>query len=148
MMTFKIKATIFSLLFIAGTAFGQQAEKTLVKSFNIDGEQEVILDLPGEVEVKHWNNKVMRVQMTISLNNGSVPMLKSLISAGRYNLDAKTADDEFVVYAPNMAREIKLRGEPLKEKIAYTVLSPENVTVTLSNDASASNEDKNADTSL
>lgn len=147
-MTFKIKATIFSFLLIAGSAFGQQAEKTLVKSFNIDGEQEVILDLPGEVEVKHWNNKVMRVQMTISLGNGSVPMLKSLISAGRYNLDTKTDESNYTVYAPNIAREIKLRGEPLKEKIAYTVFSPEHVTITLSNNASASTEEKDTDASL
>ena len=89
----------------------------------------------------------MRVQMTISLDNGSVPMLKSLISAVRYNLDAIT-EDGYIVYAPNMAREIILRGEPLKEKVAYTIFSPENVTITLNNDTSAATKEENAETSL
>lgn len=138
MKNYKIKTAILSFLFLSSAAFGQQAEKTLVKSFNVDNEQQVTLDLPGQVEVKHWNNKVMRVQMTITLENGSVPMLKSLITAGRYNLTSEMIEGNYTILAPNFAREIKLRGAPLKEKVSYIVYSPENVHIQLTGEASTS----------
>ncbi len=148
MNSFKQKVATFILVLFSLSVFAQQAEKTLVKSFNIDGTQEVILDLPGSVEVKHWNSKVMRIQMTISLENGSDPMLKSLVTAGRYNINAVTKDGDYRIEAPNMAREIKLKGQPLKEKIAYTVFTPERISVTLADDTSTSTEEDSDDASL
>ncbi len=148
MNTFKQNLATFILVLFSVSVFAQQAEKTLVKSFNIDATQEVTLDLPGTVEVKHWNNKVMRIQMTISIENGSDPMLKSLVSAGRYNINAVTENGEYRVEAPNMAREIKLKGQPLKEKIAYTVFTPERISVTLADETSTSTEEDSDDASL
>lgn len=140
MNTFKRNTAIFFLFLFSVSAFAQQTEKTLVKSFNVDQTSEVTLDLKGEVEVQHWNSKLVRVQMTIALHNGSIPMLKSLITAGRYNLLSTTEDDSYTIHAPNMNREIKLKGEPLQEKIVYTVFAPENVSIKLASDASTSKD--------
>ncbi len=140
MNTFQSNFALIVFFLFTATAFAQQTEKTLVKSFNIDNVQEVTLDLDGSVEVKHWNNRLMRVQMTVALENGSVHMLKSLVTAGRYNLVSNEDGEEYTILAPNLAREIKLRGEPLQEKVAYTIFAPENVSIKLSSDASTSKE--------
>lgn len=117
-----------------------QAEKTLVKSFNLKGSDIVLLDLDGAVEVKEWDSKIMRIQMTISVENGSSSMLKSLIKVGRYNLTSSLENGDLKIFAPAMKKEIKARGRVLKENIVYTVFTPENVTVKMAGEASTNAE--------
>ena len=79
------------------------------------------------------------------------PLRAALDEAGidaTVEIDMPPRQVDYIVYAPNMAREIILRGEPLKEKVAYTIFSPENVTITLNNDTSAATKEENAETSL
>ncbi len=128
------------LLTVPGLAQGQ-IEKTLVKSFNLKGSQSLVLDLDGDVEVVTWKNKVVRIQMTIGLETGSNAMLKSLIKAGRYNLNG-IVDDEgfFVVDIPQIHKEITVGGQPLSEEISYIVHAPEHVSVRMAGDASTQTE--------
>ena len=142
MNTLKQLSTLLLVTLISSASFAQGAEKTLVKSFNIEGVQEVNLNLPGTVDVQHRDNKLMRVQMNIVIENGSVHMLKSLVTAGRYNIDAMEKEGDYIVYAPNMNKEITLQGQPLQEKIAYTVFVPENVSVKLLDTSSTSSLEK------
>ncbi|MBK7871844.1 MAG: hypothetical protein IPJ74_14775 [Saprospiraceae bacterium] len=121
------------LLLIAPLAFGQVAEKTLVKSFAITKQQTVVVDVPGNVEVKTWTNDLLRIQMTITLHNGSESILKSLISAGRYNLVAKESDGTFLIEAPALGKVVQIGGKPLEDSFSITIFAPENVTVKLNN---------------
>lgn len=129
---------LFLSIFAVDVANAQAAEKTLVKSFNLKGMNVVTLDLPGEVEVKQWNNPIMRVQMTIEIEHVKEATLKSLIKAGRYNLQSKEGEEEYAVSAPNMNRTVKIGGQELKENISYVVFAPEDVMVKLADSTSAS----------
>ena len=86
-----------------------------------------LLDLAGQVEVIEWGNKLMRVNMTIGLDNGNEGMLKSLVQIGRYNLRSNENDRGLVVNAPNLQRQITVRGNEIKENISYIIYKPENV---------------------
>ncbi len=130
-----------SFLLLATVSHGQQAEKTLVKSFNLKGNQVVLLDLDGNVEVKEWNNELMRVQITVALQNGTEAMLKSLVQAGRYNLDSDDSTGEYKVLAPGLQRKVTVRGNELAENISYTIFAPSKVAVKLKNEASTNKED-------
>lgn len=127
-----IKAIITCcLLFLSSWGFSQTAEKTLVKAFNLQGNSEVVLDLPGNVDVQQWSNTIMRVQMDVSLENGTNSMLKSLITAGRFNLKSNTENDAFYVHSPAMQKKVTVSGTEIKEKINYTVFVPDYVLVRL-----------------
>lgn len=129
--------SIWLLLSVTTGSYSQTlVEKTLVKSFNLKGNSLVVLDLLGEMEIKEWSNDIMRIQMTIKLEEGTNSMLKSLIQNGRYNLVASEGEDDYKIYAPSMNKEITVRGKVLKENIVYTVFAPENVTVKMASDAS------------
>lgn len=122
---------LFPLLLASASLVAQQAEKTLVKSFNLNGQSAVLLDVAGNVTVTTWNEPQMRIQMTITLQNGSETMLKSLVTAGRYNLDAKEVNGAYSIVAPGLERQIKLgSGQLLGETVSYTVLAPKDVFVT------------------
>ena len=139
-MTIYNYKTYFATLFLLCTAFfvnGQQAERILVKSFNLEGNQVVLLDLAGNVEVQPWNNDILRIQMTISLETGSDAMLKSLIQAGRYNLKSQTGDDAYTISNPEMDKQIMVRGKELVEELTYIVYAPENVLVKLKDNSTS-----------
>ena len=119
-------------------AEAQSGEKLLVKSFNLQGQETVLLDLEGEIDVQTWKSDIMRVQMSIMLPSGNNTILKSLIKAGRYQLRSKIDDGEFLVFAPNLQREVSIKGEPLNEVISYTIFAPENIVVKMADEASTS----------
>lgn len=137
MKAIKKLSLLVPLLFSIVITNGQQAEKTFVKSFNVKDVQLVLLDLDGKIEVKEWNNSdLMRVQIKVGLENGTVAMLKSLVEAGRYNLHSNDESGDYKVFAPGLARQVKFRGQDLLENISYTVFAPENVTIKLNNEVS------------
>lgn len=130
--------TLTLLLCATSLCIGQQqAEKVLVKSFNLQGNQVVVLDLNGPVEVKSWGSDVLRVQMTISLPNGTDAMLKSLVEAGRYNLKGIAEKEGMKIGLPGLDREVKVRGTKLEEAFSFMVYAPENVVVKMANEASS-----------
>lgn len=147
MTIFKIANTLSFLLIATTFTFAQGAEKTLVKSFNLQGNQIVVLDFEGVVEVKTWSNDIMRVQMTITHKNTSESILKSLIKAGRYNLKSTIDEDGLKVTAPGLQREVTISGKLLEDAISYVVFAPENVLIKRTNEASTAtdlNQKKNS----
>ena len=145
MKTLKIFTTVLLAIMITNVALAQQAEKILVKSFNLKGTSIVLMDVTGNVEVKEHKGDIIRVQMAIELTNGTSSILCSLIKAKRYNLIGAVADDQFVLNMPSLEKQVKVGGIELTEKISYTVFAPADVLVKLSNESSASKAfDKNS----
>lgn len=118
------------LLFATTSLIGQQAEKTLVKSFNLNGLQTVALDVDAPVEVTEWDQPFVRVQMHIELERGSESLLKSLVRTGRYSLISRQEGDTFKIVAPNLEREVKISGHLLNDRISFVIKKPGNVAFT------------------
>lgn len=125
------------LLFASLITYGQQAEKTLVKSFNLNGYESVAIAMEAPVEVRNWSNPLLRVQIQISIENGSDALLKSLVQAGRYNLRYEIVDGEYQIFAPSLDRIVKIGGKELQDKVSFIVFAPEGVVVTLPEDDAA-----------
>ena len=134
----KILHTLFLLLFFAFSAIGQDVEKTLVKSFNLQGNQIVTLDLDGPIDVVNWKNSTIRIQMTIQIANDSEAMLKSLVQAGRYNLRSTITGDAFKIYAPGLEKLVSVGGKTLEETISFIIFAPEDILINLGGEASSS----------
>ena len=113
--------------------FGQNVEKTLVKSFNLKGADVVYMDVQGDIDVQQWSKNYMRIQMTVALENSNDRILKSLIEARRYGLKAKFDDHGMTVFTPGLKKDVHIKGVKLKEHITYTVFAPKHVTVTMDN---------------
>jgi hypothetical protein len=131
---FKTKL-LFPLLLLTSIAIGQ-AERTFVKSFNLQGRQTVILNLGDNIQVNQWDSDLMRVQMTVSTPTISDAMLKSIAESGRYMLKNDMTAQAFIVTVPAAQRSIKINGNDLKETFTYTVYVPKNVTFLKNTDPS------------
>ena len=121
--------TVFSTILVFGLQAQQPVNKTLAKSFNLQGNDVLVLKLKGDIEVKEWNSPAIRVEMLIGLENGSEMLLKSLIKAGRYNLVAEESEDSFVVAMPGLEREVAVKGLALVDKVSYIVSVPADVII-------------------
>lgn len=137
-MRYTFMLIIFSFCFHIATA--QQTQKTLIKSFNLKGNDYVMLNFDGKVEIKEWNNTILRVQMGITLENATVHMLKYLITKGRYNLSAVETDKGMVISTPNRQKKVVVnkKGDELAEIVTYTVFVPSNIQTKVMNDQASS----------
>jgi len=138
MKVFRISISVLlSLTLICGLSAQKNTQKTLVKSFNLKGNDVVDLDLNGEIEVKEWSSPSIRIEMLISVENGSETMLKSLVKAGRYNLISSETDEAFQISMPGLDREIMVKGSPLLDNVSYIINIPSDVNVRERNSVSA-----------
>ena len=144
----KFLSVLFLSVTMTTTVFAQNVEKTLVKSFNLKGKQTVVMNVEGNVDVKEWNNDIMRVQMSIELSNGTNSMLKSLVQARRYNIVSAVDGDALNIKVPGLSKTVKVGGQSLTEKITYTVFAPKDVEVKLSSTETASANTENSSSSL
>ncbi len=120
--------TLITLILTISFAFGQ-TEKTLVKTFNLQGATAVVLNLGGNVEVQEWSENTLRVQMNITLENTNVNMLKYLITQGRYNLVLEPTNEDPVITSPGREKNVVINkdGDILTETVTYVVFVPKNV---------------------
>lgn len=129
------KLSIFIALVLTTSVVFGQTEKTLVKTFNLQGNTAVALNLNGNVTVEEWGENTLRVHMNISLKNTNVNMLKYLITEGRYNLVLETTDTGLQLTSPGRNKDVVINkeGDVLSEIVTYTVFVPRNVNVEILN---------------
>ena len=118
-------------------ADAQVAEKTFSKAFNVDGKKTTILDLPGTIEVKIWENTTVRIEILVTLASGNGSMLNELAHVGRYNLTSKPEGSALLIQAPNLQKQVRVKGEVLKETVSFTVYVPKTLAVELPNTGTA-----------
>lgn len=132
---------LITLVLTTSTLFGQ-TEKTLVKTFNLQGNTSVALNLNGNVTVQEWGENTLRIHMNINLENTNVNMLKYLITQGRYNLVLENTDTGVQVTSPGRDKDVVINkaGDILKEVVTYTVFIPRNVEVEILNQEAVETE--------
>ncbi len=132
-MTTRIISLTLLLALTMSAAAQTTAAKTFNKSFNTESKSTIRLDLPGEVDLKIWNNPSIRIEITISLPSGNTAMLNELANVGRYNLVSKPIDDALLIQAPNMQKQIRVKGEELRETLSFVVYVPKDLKVQVTN---------------
>jgi hypothetical protein len=119
---------LLALPFFAGA---QSIGKTFNKSFNADEKGVLRLDLPGQLDLKIWDNPTIRFEINVSIPSGNSSMLNELANVGRYNLIARSidADDALMISAPNLQKKVTIKGVPLREEITYTIYAPKTMKI-------------------
>lgn len=133
---------MLATILVANIAFAQ-AQRTFVKSFNLKGDNQVVVNLDGPVEVKEWDQEVVRVLMNVTFENANDSALRFFTEKGRYRILQTTKDGTLVISAMPRGGNIKYQGRPVEEVVTYTVLIPSNVNAEVieADTASASGND-------
>jgi len=120
--------TLFALLLVAGTTWGQ-SEKSIVKSFRHEGSLAVQLAMEGDLEVTHWDETSIRLEVAIEGVNINENILKALLKAGRYSCATETKDGAMIITMPKAHKELVLRGTKQIEKYRFKITVPKGVVV-------------------
>jgi hypothetical protein len=117
------------LLAVSFFAKAQPVGKTFNRSFNTEGVSTIVLNLPGKVDLKIWDNPSLRFEIAVTLPLGNGSLLDELASIGRYDLVSKSIGDMLVITAPNLHKQLKLKSEELREAITFVVYVPKDLKI-------------------
>ena len=125
----------FLIVVLAATSSlqAQTAAKTFNKTFNTEGKETVMLDLPGNIDLKVWDSPTIRIEISVSLPSGNSAMLTELATVGRYNLIAKPNGDQLYISVPNMAKQVRVKGETIHETLSFVVFVPKDLKIEMRN---------------
>lgn len=129
-MTNRIHLTIF-LLSLSFALSAQTASRTFNKPFNTENRGTIVLDLPGQIEVKVWDNTYIKVEIGVTIPSGNGSILNELAYIGRYNLTSHPDGDVLTITAPNLQKQLKVKGAELREEFLFVVFVPENLKIVL-----------------
>jgi len=126
----KKQLSIFAVFLVVSFTMNAQASgKTFTKSFNLDGKSTLVLEVPGTVEIKTWDTSTIRIEISAGLASGNSAMLNELANVGRYNLVAKPNGESLQIQMPNMQKQVRVKGEVLKEVLSFVAYVPKNVKI-------------------
>jgi len=123
---------IFTLLIIAlifNFQLAAQAEKTLVKSVELDGNVAIATILGGNVNVTEWEKDFIRVKSRIGIENSSTAILERLVAIGRYELKVEEKNGELILLMPKTSKPINLKGSTLLEQFDFEISVPKHVSI-------------------
>ena len=130
-MNIKISAFTLALFLCLNTLVSAQnpAGKTFTKAFNTEGKGTIRLELPGIVDLKIWDSPSIRCEISAVLPGTNGSMLNELANIGRYNLVSKVEGDVLIITAPNLQKQLKVKGEEIKESMTYVVYVPKDLQI-------------------
>ncbi|MBK7476232.1 MAG: hypothetical protein IPN74_19885 [Haliscomenobacter sp.] len=83
-----------AVLFSLSTTAGAQTQRIVHSAFVWpDSARQLTVDIPWAYSTASWVNNSILVEMTIRLENGSDPLLKSALGNGRYALTLESGRD-------------------------------------------------------
>ncbi len=129
---------LFIALFSVTAALtAQTAEKTLVKSYELESCSAIIADLHGDVQVETWDRDVIRIETSISIKGVTTTAIKKFVSQGRYYIKTTPNNGTLELSMPRFKSDLKAFGVELNknETVVYTIYAPEYISVTLADDA-------------
>jgi hypothetical protein len=121
--------TIILISFFLAFQANAQAEKTLVKSVDLNGNIAVAAVFSGNTVVNEWDKDFVRVTTRIELTNSNSSILERLVSAGRYEVKVDEKNGEVLLSMPKVLKPVNLQGNNLIEKFSYEVMIPKRTSI-------------------
>ncbi len=126
----RIIAAFTFIFFFTLTGYGQ-ASRSVVQAFNTAGAEQVILDLPGEVELLVAPGDLIQIETEVRLMNAGDPILKALIHAMRYSMVSEKDNGNLLIRQANKLAPVTVRGLEIQESYRFKVYLPSTVQVAI-----------------
>ena len=122
-------AILLSFTLVTGLYAQKPIEKTLIKSFNLQGYEVLDIYLDGDTHIEKWDSPIVRVEMAISLLSGCRKTLNMLIKSGKYDLIYDQTSHSYRISMRGLTEEFKIPGACLKDLVSYRIKVPRYVNV-------------------
>ena len=121
-----MKALSFAALFFSFIVFAQaqDSDKTLVKTLDPEEASSVTIDFDAaQINPQPWDGGSFRIELVIKANM-PIQVLEQLVKVGRYSLEGVKEGDKYYVTAPNLGKNVSVRGKDLVEEITVNIKTP------------------------
>lgn len=119
----KIVSIIISTCLLPQMAMTQEyQQRTLIKSFQIEQQYQLLLDYPGQVEIVYWDKPNMQIRMHINYSGDKVEF-KSLLRSGHYQAKKNTKNQEYHIKFPGIEEHNNY------EEISLTIFVPQGMDI-------------------
>lgn len=113
-----------------------QAEKTLVKSVDLNGNIAITAALNGHTTISEWDKDFIRITTHVKLTNSNESILERLVSVGRYEISLDEVDGVMTLTMPKASTAVVLKGTSLVEQYSFEITVPKKISIKI--DAPAS----------
>ena len=120
---------LFSLFFSATAAVSAQPEKPFFQIFDVgDDTKSIKIETNDTFKIRKWSGTQLMIDISISLEGGSMDLLGFVIFDNRYAYELEKTDGKMVVRAKIMRRDmakLKYMGNFCVEKVVTIVYLPD-----------------------
>ena len=88
-----------------------QAEKTLVKSVDLNGNIAITAALNGHTTISEWDKDFIRITTHVKLTNSNESILERLVSVGRYEISLDEVVSAKLVLTDDLIRASLAQGK-------------------------------------
>lgn len=105
------------------------AQRSIVKSIDLEGLYELTLAAKGNLTATEWDRDYARITVKIELTNSTDDILKRLIRLGRYGIQSTTKNGALWLSIPKLEQVITIENQKLEEILSYEIQLPKGVTL-------------------
>ncbi|MBK8656110.1 MAG: hypothetical protein IPN20_19835 [Haliscomenobacter sp.] len=121
-----VGAAVLAALLSSSTA-GAQTQRIVHSAFPWpDSARQLTVDIPWAYATASWVNNTILVEMTIRMENGSEPLLKSVLENGRYALTLEGGQDSCrLTNSPKSLLPLQTSRGKVTEQLTIKIFLPE-----------------------
>jgi hypothetical protein len=120
----KFNLTALFLVVSAIHAFAQ-LEKTMHQTFEVGEARQIVLDLYGEYEIKHWEGNNVMTETSVKIFNATPQVLNHLVNQQRYDIQPAATGEVLKLASSDMKREsIMTKHGDCSEYVVLIVYMP------------------------
>jgi hypothetical protein len=125
---------LFFLILIFGISLNSIAQdksnKTLVRVLDPEASSNMVIKFKTvSISKMPWDDQGFCFELQIKANM-PIQILEQLLKAGRYDIDGVKYGDSYYVIAPNIDKNVSVRGKDLEEQITLVIKTPGNYDLT------------------
>ena len=106
------------------------SNKTLVRVLDPEASSNMVIKFKTvSISKMPWDDQGFCFELLIKANM-PVQILEQLLKAGRYEIDGVKYGDSYYVIAPNIDKNVTVRGKDLEEQITLVIKTPGNYDLT------------------
>jgi hypothetical protein len=106
-----------------------QTHKTFIKNFNTYDNNNIICDLPGDLNVEKWDKPYCQLVSGVKIINFGDNILSMLANNRRYEININNGSNHTKITLPNMKNFIIVNGVDLKEDFIFILKVPKHFNV-------------------
>ena len=120
---------ILAILLLVNLSLAAQSSAIFIQNLSVPENQPLVIELPQSYTIQAYAGTVMKVEATVTLQNGGLGTLHYLNQRGQYKLQLQQRIVGVQLSDNSVRKRAMINSAPLCEVVKYTIYVPESIAV-------------------